>query len=278
MGRIVAWLMIIMGCVILGFNGYKFWGEINIAVRDPKVAMTIADDWQETEIEPSLTSVENLDTGDEEELNSFDEETSTHEDSEEETEVVDNTETSNEEESSENKESPKNEGPSKNEESSKKNLQENRTPSKKVKKTKKSANLQVGSNIGQLIIPKIGAYLPIVEGTDDASLKKGVGKYRGYGTVAPDETGHVVLSGHRDTVFKKLGQLIDGDKMYVKYKNKIYTYQIRKTWITHAEDRTVIVPIPRPVLTVTTCYPFLYKGNAPDRYIIQADLIKIRNA
>src|SRR5688572_694074 len=66
MGRIVAWLMIITGSVILGFNGYKFWGELNIVVQDPKVAMTISDDWQETEIEPSLTTVENLNTGEEE--------------------------------------------------------------------------------------------------------------------------------------------------------------------------------------------------------------------
>ncbi len=265
MGRIVAWLMIIMGCVILGFNGYKFWGEINIAVRDPKVAMAIAEDWQETEVEPSLTSVENLNTGDEDESDSSKEESSGLEENDEETKEV--------------KELVAHHENSNQQTLPKQNQVADGTTSQTVTKRKTgSAHLQVGSQIGQLIIPKIGAYLPIVEGTDDASLEKGVGKYIGYGTVAPDETGHVVLSGHRHTVFKKLGQLVNGDKMYVKYKNKIYTYQIRKTWITHAEDRTVIVPIPRPVLTVTTCYPFDYKGNAPDRYIIRADLVRISHA
>ena len=106
--------------------------------------------------------------------------------------------------------------------------------------------------------------------------KKGVGKYRGYGTVAPDQTGHVVLSGHRDTVFRKVGKLQDGDRLYIRYKGKIYTYQIRKRWVTHADDRTVIVPINKPVLSLTTCYPFDYVGSAPDRYIIRADLIDIK--
>lgn len=29
------------------------------------------------------------------------------------------------------------------------------------------------------------------------------------------------------------------------------------------------------VLTLTTCYPFEYIGNAPDRYIIEANLLSI---
>lgn len=44
-------------------------------------------------------------------------------------------------------------------------------------------------------------------------------------------------------------------------------------WITHADDRTVIVKKEEPTLTLTTCYPFDYIGDAPDRYIIEAKLI-----
>lgn len=132
-----------------------------------------------------------------------------------------------------------------------------------------------GVKVGELVIPRLGAILPIVEGTDDDSLAKGVGLYHGYGTVKPGQTGHVVLSGHRDTVFRGFGELKTGDKVYIKYDDSVYTYQIRKSWVTHAEDRTVIVPIDKPVLSLTTCYPFDYVGSAPDRYIIRADLIEI---
>lgn len=47
--------------------------------------------------------------------------------------------------------------------------------------------------------------------------------------------------------------------------------KINKHWITDAEDRTVIVEKDEP--TLTTCYPFNYIGDAPDRYIIEASLI-----
>lgn len=156
---------------------------------------------------------------------------------------------------------------------------DDRTPQKpldQVESTGKVQKLEVGDTIGELIIPRIGGILPIVEGTDPDSLEKGVGKYVGYGTVAPNQTGHVVLSGHRDTVFRRVGELEDGDRLYIRFQGKIYTYQIRKRWITHADDRTVIVPKEKPILTLTTCYPFDYVGDAPDRYIIQSELIDVK--
>ena len=204
MARLIAWLFVIAGLIIVGYNGYKWWGEINIVVQDPALAMSIADDWNDRTTQKALTKVE---------------------------------------------------------------------PDPNAKATQ----LETGEKIGELIIPRIGGILPIVEGTDPNSLEKGVGKYKGYGTVAPNQTGHVVLSGHRDTVFRKIGKLVDGDRLYIRFKGKIYTYQIRKRWVTHADDRTVIVPIDRPVLTLTTCYPFDYIGDAPDRYIIRADLIEIKD-
>jgi sortase A len=140
----------------------------------------------------------------------------------------------------------------------------------------KNIKLKVSGQMGELIIPRMGAILPIVHGTDDESLKKGIGHYIGYGTVNPGETGHVVLSGHRDTVLRGAGQLKLGDRIYVRFNGNIYTYQIRKTWVTDAEDRTIIVPIAKPVLTLTTCYPFDYIGSAPDRYIIRAELIEVK--
>lgn len=291
--RILAWLMIIMGSVVLAFNGYKYWGGINVAVKDPEIAVKIADDWQETEIEPSLTSVEEFSEEDQEEKPEVEKEfqpildkylrpqdpnpSDDPNDEQDQTESQDNEKSEEEQPQKEPKENNASENTGEQtapEDSTDK--KETKKPPRKKTTPNPSSDLKVGSVIGQLIIPKIGAYLPIVEGTDPNSLEKGVGKYRGYGTVAPDQTGHVVLSGHRDTVFRKVGKLVNGDKMYVKFKNKMYTYQIRKTWVTHAKDRTVIVPINRPVLSVTTCYPFDYVGDAPDRYIIRADLTKIQ--
>lgn len=91
-------------------------------------------------------------------------------------------------------------------------------------------------------------------------------------TTTPAGNGHTVLSGHRDTVFIELGELKENDTLIVEYDNKTYTYQITRHWVTDAEDRTVIVEKDEPILTLTTCYPFDYIGDAPNRYIIEAKL------
>ena len=52
-----------------------------------------------------------------------------------------------------------------------------------------------------------------------------------------------------------------------------FTYEIKRVRIVDKDDKTVIVPTDHAVLTVTTCYPFDYIGNAPDRYILVADLV-----
>ncbi|MFC4557545.1 class D sortase [Virgibacillus kekensis] len=126
-----------------------------------------------------------------------------------------------------------------------------------------------GESVGILHIPRLNAELPIIEGTDPEELAKGVGHYAG--TAYPLEKNQVVLSGHRDTVFRRMGELKLGDTLTVRMPYGDFTYQITDTEIVNADDRTVIKSTaPDEVLTLTTCYPFSYIGNAPDRYIITA--------
>ncbi|MFC4076018.1 sortase [Salinithrix halophila] len=145
-------------------------------------------------------------------------------------------------------------------------------PSKK-EGIKRKQDPKKGAVIGELIIPQIGAILPIVYGTGEKELAKGVGQYIGSGTVLPGEKGHTVLAGHRETVFRQANELKKGDKLYVKIDGFIHTYQIRKTFIVDDEDRSVIVPHDKPDMSLITCYPFNLVGSAPQRYIIRADLI-----
>ncbi|GLB60839.1 class D sortase [Cytobacillus sp. NCCP-133] len=130
----------------------------------------------------------------------------------------------------------------------------------------------IGEEIGILSIPKISASLPIFHGTDEDELEKGVGHFAG--SVLPGEPDNSVLSGHRDTVFRKLGEVAVGDLLVVTTSAGEFTYKIRKVRIVEADDRTVIVPKPRATLTVTTCYPFDFIGDAPQRYILVADLVR----
>ncbi|MCW9131967.1 class D sortase [Bacillus paramycoides] len=156
-----------------------------------------------------------------------------------------------------------------------KNIQDNQLSNEKpVTSQVPSTQIQYkeGEKVAMLHIPKIKKKFSIYWGASDATLKKGVGMFVSDLTTTPSGGGHTVLSGHRDTVFTELGDLKEKDSLLVEYDNKIYTYEIQKKWITHADDRTVIVKKEEPTLTLTTCYPFDYIGDAPDRYIIEAKL------
>lgn len=143
-----------------------------------------------------------------------------------------------------------------------------------VSAAKEPTEFEKGENIATFIIPKLNKSFEVFWGTDEETLAKGVGMYVSDVTVTPDQIGHTVLSGHRDSVFRPLGDLEHGDRFYIVYQGVDYEYEINKTWITDADDRTVIVEKDEPTLTVSTCYPFTYIGAAPDRYIIQAHLIQ----
>lgn len=139
----------------------------------------------------------------------------------------------------------------------------------KPKSSKDEFKPETGEASGLLLIPKIEAELPIVEGTDADDLEKGVGHYKG--SFYPEENGQIVLSGHRDTVFRKAGDLKAGDQLTMKMPYGNYTYEITGTKIVSAKDTSIItLQNTEEELILTTCYPFNYVGDAPDRYIIYA--------
>jgi sortase A len=116
--------------------------------------------------------------------------------------------------------------------------------------------------------------MPIFHGTNEEELLKGVGHVAG--TAFPGEDNNSVLTGHRDTVFRKLGEVTKGDVLKVENNVGVFTYKVRKVRIVEADDLTVIVPKPKATLTVSTCYPFTYVGPAKQRYVLVADLIKAK--
>ena len=150
-----------------------------------------------------------------------------------------------------------------------------------VKPSAKSSNVEKaiykvnpidGDNIGTITMPTLKQKLPIIQGTGNKELKKGVGHY--VQSVLPGESDNCVLSGHRDTVFSEIGKLKIGDPLIIQTVAGIFTYEVSGTRIVKEDDKTVIVPTDSAVLTLTTCYPFNFIGSAPDRYIVSANLIK----
>ncbi|GGI11973.1 class D sortase [Gottfriedia solisilvae] len=153
----------------------------------------------------------------------------------------------------------------------------NKETEKKLEQKKRNEPLyktfpKFGDEMGTLTIPRINAEIPIFHGTNEDELSKGIGHYAK--SVLPGERDNSVLAGHRDTVFRQLGDVKLGDQLIVTTSAGTFTYEVRKIRIVDKDDRTVIIPKPRPTLTVSTCYPFRYIGPAPQRYVLVAGLVK----
>ncbi|MED4270699.1 class D sortase [Geobacillus stearothermophilus] len=131
----------------------------------------------------------------------------------------------------------------------------------------------LGAHLGELVIPKLGAAIPVYEGVREQELRRGVGHYPA--SDWPGGRGHVVLSGHRDTVFRRFGELEIGDALIIRTDRAAIHYRIVNIRIVDDDDRTVLVEKARPTLTVTTCYPFRLIGRAPKRYIVTARPVRV---
>jgi sortase A len=130
-----------------------------------------------------------------------------------------------------------------------------------------------GDVIGVLSIPKLDRELPIISGTDEAELEKGVGHYST--TKLPGQKDRIFLAGHRDTVFTKMGELQKGDQLTIQMETGRHIYEIYETLVVKETDLSVLEPTaPEEVLTLSTCYPFEYLSSTTDRYIINARRIE----
>lgn len=130
-----------------------------------------------------------------------------------------------------------------------------------------------GESLGNLNFPSINLNVPVVQGTQDKELKKGAGHFAG--SALPGQGGNVLLSGHRDTVFTKLKNLKEGDQVTFKTEYGDFVYEATKFEIVPADDMTVNVAKDYETLTLTTCYPFDFFGDAPDRYVVYTKLVSM---
>ncbi|MFF2911664.1 sortase [Paenibacillus sp. NPDC057934] len=129
-----------------------------------------------------------------------------------------------------------------------------------------------GEVIGEIFFPTLNKKVAILEGTDSPQLKKGAGHYAGSAAIGAD--GNSVLAGHRDTVFRNLGELAIHDPIEVETASGKFTYEITGSVIVDKDERGAIKTSEQPILTLITCYPFSFVGSAPDRYLLTARLVE----
>lgn len=130
---------------------------------------------------------------------------------------------------------------------------------------------EIGDQIGTVTLPTLDLSWPIIEGTGAKQLAEGVGHFPG--SVLPGIRDNSVLSGHRTTVFGRLGELVEGDPILVETSAGVFSYQVTEFEVVSKSSRDVIVPTETAVLTLTTCYPFYSPVPTIEAFVVSADLI-----
>jgi sortase A len=126
--------------------------------------------------------------------------------------------------------------------------------------------------IGVLEVPRIELSVALVDSVDPRALRLAAGHVPS--TPWPWASGNAAFAAHRDTFFRPLGRVRDGDQLTVRTRHGVFRYRVLRTLVVAPEDVWVLDPPGEAVdLTLVTCYPFTYVGAAPRRFIVHATRI-----
>lgn len=130
-------------------------------------------------------------------------------------------------------------------------------------------NVRIGGLVGMLDVPRLNLSTPVIEGDDDSTLRRAVGHLPD--TPLPWQDGNSAIAGHRDGLFRPLKDIKVGDEIRFRSSRAEFRYRVVDTSIVQPDDVSVLRARPKRSLTLITCYPFYFVGNAPQRFIIHAE-------
>jgi len=142
----------------------------------------------------------------------------------------------------------------------------------RIEEYEASLSHDFGRPLAILRIPTLDLQVPLLEGTSDLVLNRGVGRI--VETARPGELGNIGIAGHRDGFFRGLKEVSEGDRIELETLTATDIYRIDGITIVTPQDVHVLEHQSVPTLTLVTCYPFYFVGRAPERYIVSATLIE----
>lgn len=141
---------------------------------------------------------------------------------------------------------------------------------KRIAAYKQSLLEKTDMPLGILRIAKIHLDASVFDGTDDLTLNRGLGRISG--TARLGELGNVGIAGHRDGFFRGLKDIQIGDLVELELSGRTEQYAVTKIQVVKPENTEVLNQTATATLTLVTCFPFYFVGNAPDRYIVTASI------
>jgi sortase A len=134
------------------------------------------------------------------------------------------------------------------------------------------AHAQRGDPIGRLTIERLDLDVLVVEGTDDATLRKGPGRDRR--SFMPGEGKLVYLAGHRTTFlapFADIDRLRPGDRMSLETPYGRFVYAVTGHRVVEKTDLSVLRPTSRETLRLQACHPRFFASR---RWVVSARLVQ----
>ncbi len=126
--------------------------------------------------------------------------------------------------------------------------------------------------VARLQVPELGVDQFVLEGASGRILAFGPGHVSG--TATPGSEGNTVISGHRDTHFRWLQHLQNGDHITLTLPDGARaSYVVQSRRVVSQQDTWILQEQDVPLLRLLTCYPF--DGVVPGgsrRYVVTAEL------
>ena len=130
-----------------------------------------------------------------------------------------------------------------------------------------------GQAIGRIKVPRLGLNMILVNGTDDATLRKGPG--RDLRTYMPGEGQLVYIAGHRTTYLAPFAQIQNmrvGDYVMLEVPYGNFRYRVFRKHIVPADDLAVLQSQGREQVILQACHPRFFATN---RYLVYARLTQV---
>jgi sortase A len=121
----------------------------------------------------------------------------------------------------------------------------------------------------RISVPRLHIAAMVKEGVDDRTLDVAVGHIPA--TQLPGRPGNVGLAAHRDTLFRNLKDVETDDSIILSTREREYVYRVIWQKVVNPSDVGVLAATAgEETLTLVTCYPFYFVGNAPKRFVVRA--------
>jgi sortase A len=125
-----------------------------------------------------------------------------------------------------------------------------------------------GAPLADLSIPRINLSAVVLNGSDTLTLRRGPGHIDD--TALPGEPGNVAIAGHRDSFFARLRYIEVGDDVFLDTPHDHMHYRVQSHRVVSPTDVSVLEDTAESTVTLVTCYPFSFVGQAPDRFVVRA--------